>query len=66
MYRAFHQKNDVERLYAKRKEEGRGLISVQRCVKEENSLKVKVSISEEKLIKGVAKFKKLEANELEE
>ena len=35
MYGAFHPKSDVDRLYVKRKEGGRDLISVERCVKEE-------------------------------
>ena len=52
MYGAFHPKSDVNRLYVKRKEGGRGLISVERCVKEEeNSLKIYISNSEEKLVK---------------
>ena len=39
MYGALHPKIDVDRLYVKRKEGGRGLMSVERCVKEqENSL----------------------------
>ncbi|XP_063611810.1 uncharacterized protein LOC134785404 [Penaeus indicus] len=46
---------------------GRGLISIERYVKdEESSLKVYVSKSEEKLFKGVAKFEELSASELEE
>ena len=67
MYGAFHPKSDVDRLYVKRKEGGRGLISVERCVKEEeNSLKIYISNSEEKLVKGVAKLEKLDVSELEE
>ena len=67
MYGAFHPKSDVDRLYVKRKEGGRGLISVERCVKEEeNILKLYISNSEEKLVKGIAKFEKLDASELEE
>ena len=67
MYGAFHPKSDVDRLYVKRKEGGRGLISVERCVKEEeNSLKLYISNSEEKLVKGVAKFDKLDVSELKE
>ncbi len=39
MYGAMHPKSDVDRLYVKRKEGGRGLISVEQCVRgEENSL----------------------------
>ena len=65
MYGAFHPKSDVDRLYVKRKKGGRGLISVERCVKEEeNSLKLYVAKSEEKLIKGVAQFEKLQESDL--
>ena len=41
MHGAFHQKSDVDRLYLKRKDGERGLISVFDCVKleEENLLK---------------------------
>ena len=41
MHGAFHKKSDVDRLYLKRKDGGRGLISVLDCVKmeEENLLK---------------------------
>ncbi|XP_047488218.1 uncharacterized protein LOC125038695 [Penaeus chinensis] len=46
--------SDVDRLYIKRKEGGRGLISVEQCVKgEENSLGFYVANSEELLIRGV-------------
>ena len=39
MHRGLHPKTDVNRLYVKRMEGGRGLISVERCVREEeNSL----------------------------
>ena len=39
MYGMLHPKSDVVRLYLKRKEGGRGLISVESCVREEeNSL----------------------------
>ncbi|XP_068713273.1 uncharacterized protein [Montipora capricornis] len=54
MYGALHPKSDVHRLYIKRKEGGRGLKSVECCVrKEENSLGFCVANSEENLIKGV-------------
>ncbi|XP_047484939.1 uncharacterized protein LOC125036390 [Penaeus chinensis] len=67
MYGAFHPKSDVDRLYVKRRDGGRGLISIERCVKdEESTLKVYVSKSQEKLLKGVAKFEELDARELEE
>ena len=39
IYGGLHPKSDVDRLYVKRKEGGRGLISVERCIREEeNSL----------------------------
>ena len=55
MYGALHPQSDVDRLYIKRKEGGRGLISVERYVSdEENSLGFYVANSEDNLIKGVA------------
>ena len=52
---ALHPKSDVDRLYIKRKEGGRGLMSVELCVREEeNSLGFYVANSGENLIKGVA------------
>ena len=54
MYRGLNPKSDVEILYVKRKEGGRGLISVERCIREEeNSLGFYVANSEENLIRGV-------------
>ena len=54
MYGALHPKSDVDRLYIKRKEGGRGLMSVECCVREEeNSLGFYFANSEENLIKGV-------------
>ena len=54
MYGALHPKSDVDRLYIKRKEGARGLMSVECCVREEeNSLGCYVANSEENLIKGV-------------
>ena len=38
MHGALHPKSGVDRLYVKRKEGGRGLISVERCVKEEEKI----------------------------
>ena len=79
--RALHPKSDVDRLYIKRKEGGRGLMSVERYVREEeNSLGLYVANSEENLIKEVTaaetintedtvtsrEFKKQEAQELKE
>lgn len=49
-------------LYLKRIKEIQSLI--ERCVKEENSLKVYISNCKEKVIKGVSKFEKLQASEL--
>ena len=81
MYGALHPKNDVDRLYIKRKMGGRGLMSVERCVREEeNSLCFYVANSAENLIKGVAaaetintedtvtsgEFKKQKAQELKQ
>ena len=54
MYGGLHPKSDVDRLYVKRKEGGRGLISVERCIREEeNSLAFYVAYSEENLIRTV-------------
>ena len=54
MYGGLHPKSDVDRLYVKRKEGGRGLISVERCIREEeNSLGFYVTNSEENLMRGV-------------
>ena len=81
MYGGLHPKSDVYRLYVKRKEGGRGLISVEQFIREEkNSLGFYVANSEEKLIRGVSaaetintretiasvKFKKQKAKELKE
>ena len=55
MYGGLHPKSDVDRLYVKRKEGGRGLIRVERCIREEeNSLRFYVTNSEENLIRGVS------------
>ena len=55
MYGALHPKIDVDRLYIKRKERGRGMMSVELCVREgENSLGFYVVNFEENLIRGVA------------
>ena len=48
IYAGLHPKSDVDRLYVKRKEGGRGLISVEQCIREEeNSLGFYVADSEE-------------------
>ena len=54
MYGGLHSKSDVDRLYVKRKQGGRGLISVERCIREEEiSLGFYVANFEEKLIRAV-------------
>ena len=54
MYGGLHPKSDVDRLCMKRKEGGRGLISVEQCIrKEENSLGFYLAKYEENLIRGV-------------
>ena len=54
MYGAFHPKSDVDRLYLKRHGGGRGLISIENCVRgEENSSGLYVMNSAEKLIQGI-------------
>ena len=54
MYGAFHPKSDVDRLYLKRHEGGKGLISIEHCVRgEENSLRLYVMNSAEKLIQWI-------------
>ena len=55
MYGGLHPKSDVDRLHVKRKEGGRGLIIVERCIREEeNSLGFYVANSEENLIRGIS------------
>ena len=55
MYGGLHPKSDVDRLYVKRKEGGRGSISAEQCIREEeNSLGFYVANSEENLISGVS------------
>ena len=58
IYKALHPKSDLNRLYVKKKEGGRGLISVERCVREEeNILGFYIPNSEKNLIRGVAAAK---------
>ena len=79
MYRGLHPKSNVDILYVKRMERGRGLKSVERCIREEEkSLGFYVANSKENLIRGVSatetintretistvKFKKQKAKEL--
>ena len=55
MYGGLDTKSDVDRLYGERKEGGRGLISVEWCIrKEENSLGFYVANLEQNLIRGVS------------
>ena len=54
MYGALHR--DVDRLYVKRKEGGKGLMSVERCVREEEN-SFYVASSEENFIREVAAAK---------
>ena len=59
-YGGVHPKSDVDRFYVKRKEGGRGSISVERCIREEeNSLGFYVANSEENLIRGVSTLRQL-------
>ena len=56
MYGAFHPRSDIDRIYLKRKHAGRGLISIETCVRsEENNLGLYVRESNEILLKGVKK-----------
>ena len=56
MYGALHPKSDIDRLYLKRKHGGRGLISIEMCVRlDENDLGLYVRGSNEMLLKGVKK-----------
>ena len=56
MYGALHPKSDIYRLYLKQKHEGRGLISIETCVRlEENNLHLYVRESNEMLLKGIKK-----------
>ena len=55
MYGVLHPKSDVDRLYVKRKEGGRGLISVEQCIREEeNTVGFYVTNSEKNLTRGVS------------
>ena len=56
IYGAFHPKSDIDRLYLKRKHRGRGLISIEMCLRlEENNLGMYVRGSNEILLKGIKK-----------
>ena len=55
MHGGLHPKSDIDRLYMKRKEGGRSLISVERRIREEeNSLGFYVANSEESLIRRIS------------
>ena len=55
MYGELHPKSDVDRLYIKKKEGGRGLMNMERCLREEeNNLGFYVKNSKENQINGVA------------
>ena len=54
MYGVLHPKSDIDRLYLKRKHGGRGLISIEMCVRlDKNDLGLYVRGSNEMLLKGV-------------
>ena len=56
MYETLHPKSDIDRLYLKPKHLGKGLISIEMCVRsEENNLGLYVGGSNEMLLKGVKK-----------
>ena len=56
MYGVLHPKSDIDRLYLKRKHGGRGLISIEMCLRlEENNLGMYVRGSNEILLKGIKK-----------
>ena len=55
MFRALHPKSKIDQLYLKRKHGGRGLISIETCVRsEENNFGLYVHESKE-MLKGVKK-----------
>ena len=61
-HRAFHPKSDVDILYLTRSQGGRGMTSIQHCVRgEENSLGLHVKNSAEKLIERVRMAGTIEA-----
>lgn len=61
MYRALHPQADADRLYIKRAEGGRGMISAEDCVEIEiNSLNKYIEGSIERLLKAVKDEKILE------
>ena len=56
IYRCMHPQADIDRLYCKRKEGGRGLISIEDCITiEENSLGYYINTRQEQLLNEVCK-----------
>ena len=56
VYGALHPKSDIDRLYLKQKHGGRGMISIETCVRlEENNLGLYLRELNEMLLKGVKK-----------
>ena len=54
MYGALHPKSDIDRLHLKRKHGGRGLITIEMCVRlKENNLGLSLQGSNEMLLKGI-------------
>ena len=59
-YEGLYPKSDVERLYVKRKVVGRGFISLEQCIREEeSSLRFYVANSQENLLSGYRKQRQL-------
>ena len=56
VYGALHPKSDIDRLYLKQKHGGRGMISIETCVRlEENNLGLYLRELNEMFLKGVKK-----------
>ena len=67
IYGAFHPKSSVNRLYMKRKHEGRGLINIEECIEgETRNMQHYIANSEEDLLKFVAESMNLDPDEIEE
>ena len=66
IYKALHKKSNINRLYMKRKEGGRGLISIRSCVDNEiRSLNEYIANSDEELLMFAADTLDLNANNIE-
>ena len=64
MYEGLHLKSDMNRLHVKRKERGRGFVSVELSIREEeNSLGFHVANLEENLLRGVSPAEKINTRE---